>query len=112
MREEKYPKTASGSDWTFLSNHAHVLLCIAQEPGILLREVADRVGITQRAVQRIVADLEDAGYLSRVREGRRNRYELHADRPFRHPVVAHRDVRLLLDLILGPGIAGQSERTQ
>ncbi len=112
MKEEKSLKTASGSDWTFLSNHAHVLLCIAQEPGVLLREVAKQVGITQRAVQRIVADLEEAGYLSRAREGRRNRYELHADRPFRHPVVAHRDVRLLLDLILGPSNARPSERTQ
>jgi predicted ArsR family transcriptional regulator len=111
MAEENDPKTESGPDWNFLSNHAYVLLCIAQEPEIRLREVADRVRITQRAVQRIVADLEKAGYLSRVREGRRNRYELHADRPFRHPVVAHRDVSLLLDLILGTGIAGKTEPT-
>jgi predicted transcriptional regulator len=100
------PTTAS--DWTFLSNHGHVLLCIAREPGIRLREVAERVRITERAVQRIVGDLEEAGYLSRVREGRRNRYEIHADRPFRHPVVAHRDVRSLLELMLGPVVSTES----
>jgi DNA-binding MarR family transcriptional regulator len=90
-------------DWTFLSNHATVLLCIAKEPGLLVREVADRVGITVRAVLRILADLERAGYLSRIREGRRNRYEVHAGLPLRHPVAAHRDVSTLLELIVGQG---------
>jgi hypothetical protein len=99
-------------DWTFLSNHANVLICIAQEPEIRLREVAARVGITERAVQNIVADLEEAGYLSRKRKGRRNHYELHADRPFRHPVSAHRDVSLLLYLILGPGFPSRSGRAK
>jgi DNA-binding Lrp family transcriptional regulator len=76
-----------------------------------LREVAERVGLTERAVQRIVADLEEGGYLSRAREGRRNRYEVHADRPFRHPVMAPHDVSVLLDVILGPGyLAGASGR--
>ena len=109
MGVEKTERVASGTDWTFLSNHGHVLLCIAQEPEIRLRDVADRVGITERAVQRIVADLEDAGYLSRAREGRRNHYELHTDRPFRHPVVAHRDVSLLLRLFVGPATPTSSE---
>lgn len=99
---------SNGPDWTFLSNHAHVLLCIAQEPEVRLRDVAGRVGITERAVQRIVADLEEGGYLSRVREGRRNRYELHPDRPLRHPIESHCEVRVLLDLILGPGEPGQA----
>jgi predicted ArsR family transcriptional regulator len=104
---------AIAHDWTFLSNHGHVLLCIAKEPGIRLRDVAERVGITERAVQRIVTDLERAGYLSRAREGRRNRYEIHADRPFRHPVVAHREVSALLDLITrSGGIPGPSELTE
>jgi DNA-binding IclR family transcriptional regulator len=91
-----------GPEWTFLSNHAHVLLCIARERGVRLRDVAARVGITERAVQRIVADLEEGGYLSRSREGRRNRYEVHLDRPLRHSVESHRDVRVLLNLILRP----------
>lgn len=74
------------ADWTFLTNHAHVLLCVAHDPGMRLRDVADRVGITERAAQRIVADLVDAGYLDRRREGRRNRYEVHGDLPLRHPL--------------------------
>lgn len=94
------PGMDSGPEWTFLSNHAHVLLCIAREPEVRLREVALRVGITERAVQRIVADLEEGGYLSRSREGRRNRYEVHLDRPLRHPVESHRQVSVLLNLIL------------
>ena len=112
MAKDEIDKTASEPDWTFLSNHAYVLLCIAHEPGILLREVAERVGITERAVQRIVADLEEAGYLSRARKGRRKSYELHADRPFRHPVVAHRDVSLLLYLMLGSTAPGKRERKE
>ncbi len=89
-------------EWTVLSNHSHVLLCIAREPEMRLREVANRVGITEPAVQRIVADLEEGGYLSRSREGRRNRYEVHLDCPLRHPVESHRDVGVLLNLILRP----------
>ncbi len=112
MGNEKIPELASGSEWTFLSNHAHVLLCIAQEPEIRLRDVADRVGITERAVQRIVADLEECGYLSRIREGRRNHYEVHVDRPLRHAVESHCDVRGLLGFIFGPGAAVRSGRGQ
>ncbi len=105
-------QSATNLDWTFLSNHAHVLICIAQEPDVRLREVAARVGITERAVQRIVADLEEGGYLSHNRKGRRNHYELHADRPFRHPIDAHRDVSLLLYLILGSGLPIRSDRAK
>ena len=86
--------------WTFLTNHAHVLLCLAQEPERRMREVAALVGITERAVQRIIADLEEAGYLDRIREGRRNRYEVRADLPMRHPVEQHRQVSALLDIVL------------
>jgi predicted transcriptional regulator len=95
---------ANGPRWTFLSNHAFVLLCIAREPGVRLREVANRVGITERAVQRIVVDLEEGGYLSHSCEGRRNRYELHLDRPLRHLVSSHREVNVLLNLILRPDL--------
>jgi hypothetical protein len=90
------------SEWTFLSNHAHVLLCIAREPEIRLRDVAERVGITERAVQRIVADLEAGQYLERARSGRRNRYEVHPELSLRHPIEAHRDVGALLALVLEP----------
>lgn len=73
-------------DWTFLTNHAHVLLCIAHDPGVRLRDVAQRVGITERAAQRIVADLAAAGYLTATREGRRNHYRLNPTMPLRHPL--------------------------
>ena len=74
------------AEWTFLTNHAHTLVCIARDPGLRLRDVAERVGVTERAAQRIVSDLVDAGYLDRQREGRRNFYRVRADQPLRHPV--------------------------
>lgn len=76
-----------------------MLLCIAEEPEVILRHVATRVGITERAVQRIVADLEAAGYLVRHREGRRNRYEINSDVPLRHPVEQHQTIAALLRLV-------------
>ena len=90
-------KTAA--NWTFFSNHSHVLICLVREPDLRLRDVAERVGITERGVQRIVADLEEAGILSRVRDGRRNRYEVHAERPLRHAVEAHCTVNDLLKIV-------------
>lgn len=95
------PRAARG--WTFLSNHAHLLICLAAEPGLVLREVAERVGITERAVQNILADLEAEGLVTRIREGRRNRYELHLDSPLRHPLEAHRSVRELIELVTRRG---------
>lgn len=72
------------TEWTFLTNHAHVLLCLARDPSMRLRDVAEAVGITERATQRIVADLSEAGYVERIREGRRNRYRLRPEMPLRH----------------------------
>ena len=89
----------SASSWTFLSNHAHVLISLAAEPDLVLREVAVRVGITERAVQKILADLEHGCLLTRERVGRRNRYALHLDRPLRHPLESHRSVRELVELV-------------
>jgi DNA-binding Lrp family transcriptional regulator len=86
--------------WTFLSNHAHVLLLLAKDPDIRLREVAERVGITERAVQRIVADLELDRYIERERLGRCNRYRVHRDLPLRHPVEAHRKIASLIALVV------------
>ncbi len=74
------------SQWTFLTNHAHALLSIARDPGLRLRDVAEQVGVTERAAQRIVSDLVDAGYLERLRDGRRNSYRVRPDRPLRHPL--------------------------
>lgn len=74
------------STWTFLTNHAHVLLRVADNPNARLRDVAVQVGITERAAQRIVTELEQAGYLDREREGRRNTYRLNTAMPLRHPL--------------------------
>lgn len=90
---------AGANGWTFLTNHSHVLLCIAEDPDVLLREVAERVGITERATQRIVAELEADGYLSHVRVGRRNRYEVHPDLPLRHPLEDHLEIGALLRVL-------------
>lgn len=84
--------------WTFLTNHGHVLVCLARSPDIRLRDVAIQVGITERAVQRIVADLEAGGYLTRHRTGRQNEYEIDALKSLRHPVEAHQTVATLLAL--------------
>ena len=91
----------SAPSWTFLSNHAHVLISISADPEVRMRDVATRVGITERAVQRIVAELEEGGYLKIIREGRRNRYEVNPDLPLRHPLEAHRTIGHLIDLVLG-----------
>lgn len=88
--------------WTFLSNHAHVLLCLGRNPDARLRDVATEVGITERAVQGIVGDLEAAGVIVRERHGRRNRYRLNPDAPLRHRLEAHRTIRALLALVLDP----------
>ncbi|MCK9518312.1 MAG: winged helix-turn-helix transcriptional regulator [Dehalococcoidia bacterium] len=85
--------------WTFLTNHARVLLCIAEDPAIRLREMSARVGITERATQRILADLVDRGYVSRVRIGRRNNYEVHPEMPFRHEAERTLPIGVLLSLI-------------
>ena len=91
---------ADPSGWTFLSNHTHVLVCLAANGEQTLREVAAQVGVTERAVQRIVAELEDGGVLERERNGRRNAYRIDQDVPFRHPLEAHCRVGDLLELVV------------
>jgi hypothetical protein len=85
--------------WTFLTNHAHILLCVAGDPGIRHRDLALRVGITERAAQRIVADLIEAGYLERTRQGRRNSYKLHPELPLRHPLDRDHIIGEVLNLL-------------
>jgi DNA-binding Lrp family transcriptional regulator len=85
--------------WTFLTNHSHVLLCLAEDPDMLLRDVATAVGITERAVQKIVADLTESGVLEREKVGRRNHYHINANVPLRHPVESHRHVADILRLV-------------
>ena len=87
--------------WTFLSNHGHVLVCLANDSQMRLRDVAENVGITERAVQRIVLDLEQAGVLSRERQGRRNRYRIDAVQPLRHPIEQQHTVGELVAAVSG-----------
>lgn len=87
----------SSGGWTFLTNHSHVLICLTRDPDLRIRDLAAQVGITERAVQTILKDLEDSGYVSRNKVGRRNRYDIHPDHPMRHPVEAGHHVQELLD---------------
>lgn len=88
-----------GSHWTLFSNHAHVLLCLDIGEDMVLRDVAVEVGITERAVQNIVADLESAGIITRFKEGRRNRYKINRKVKLRHHIESHRTVGDLLDFV-------------
>ena len=84
--------------WTFLTNHTQVLLCLTRDPDMRLRDVAESVGVTERAVQRIVAELVDAGYLERSRVGRRNHYTVNRDHAMRHVAQVGHQIGGLLDL--------------
>ncbi len=90
------------TDWTFFSNYAHVLVCLAENPEARLREVADRVGITERSAQRLISHLDEAGILTRVKHGRRNSYMIDTGVHLRHPIEEHCTVGQLLNLILSP----------
>lgn len=85
--------------WTLLSNHGHVLLCIAGDSEARLRDIADRVGITERSTLAIIRDLEEAGMVTRGRIGRRNTYEISRDTALRHPIEAHHTVGELIDAL-------------
>jgi DNA-binding Lrp family transcriptional regulator len=97
-------RTRDGSEaeggWTFFSNHAHVLVCLARNRDARLRDIADMVGITERSVVKIVNELEAAGVVTRSRVGRRNHYEIDLDARLRHPVEADRTVGSLLEMVL------------
>ncbi|MEZ4452849.1 MAG: winged helix-turn-helix domain-containing protein [Nannocystaceae bacterium] len=100
-------ESAARTAWTFLTNHGCVLLCLASDPDARLRDIAARVGITERAVQKILGDLELAGIVTRTREGRRNHYVVHVDEPLPHPLLAHRSVGALVHALQGPTIRGR-----
>jgi DeoR/GlpR family transcriptional regulator of sugar metabolism len=88
--------------WRFVTNHAHVLETVARNPSARLRDIAAVVGITERTAAQIVNDLEEAGYLTKVREGRQNRYEIHEDLPLRHPHHRHHTVGELIRFLEAP----------
>lgn len=83
------PSSEAHRSWTFLTNHSHILLCLSQDPTLRIRDLAEKVGITERAVQRILAEMVDAGALIKEREGRRNHYTVNLDFHLRHPLEAH-----------------------
>jgi predicted transcriptional regulator len=93
--------------WGFLTNHAQVLMCIADEPGARLRDIGDRVGITERAAHRIVTELAAAGYITRERQGRRNRYTVNAHSPLPDPLARERSIGELLKIVRGSKEAGR-----
>jgi hypothetical protein len=95
------PAEPRAPGWTFLTNHAHVLLTLAADPDLRIRDVAVMVGITERAAQRILHDLVEAGYVERERHGRRNTYSLALDRPLRHPLEAPHTIGELVDTLCG-----------
>ena len=103
--QQRSTSTAPAS-WDFLTNHAHVLTCIAEDPGIRLRDIAAAVGITERAAHRILSELVEEGYVRRERHGRRNRYTIVSDRPLRHPLVQQREVGDLLEILTGAPAVG------
>ncbi len=91
------------SGWTFFTNHGHVLFAIAADPEARLRDLAERVGITERAVQRILADLQAEKYVTVTKLGRRNRYKVNPRLSLRHPIERHRTVKALLEFVEGNG---------
>ena len=96
---ETASKGSAHLQWTFLTNHSHVLVLLSRNPSVVLREVALQVGITERAVQRIIADLEAGGVIEREKIGRQNHYRILTGQPLRHPIEAHRSIGELLALL-------------
>jgi hypothetical protein len=96
------PSSPGSGRWDFLTNHAHVLLTIAHDPGIRLREIAAAVGITERGAHKILTELVAEGYVLRERHGRRNRYKVKPELPLRHPLVQDREVGDLLNVLIRP----------
>lgn len=90
------PSPTNEPTWTFLSNHAHVLICLARQPDVRLSEVADLVGIQERTVHRIIHELSDAGYVTVSKVGRTNVYEIDLDHPLRHPLEADHEIREII----------------
>jgi DNA-binding transcriptional ArsR family regulator len=108
-------ESSSGDDyprWRFVTNHAHVLEVIATDPTVRLRDIAPAVGITERTAAQIVKDLEEAGYLTKVRDGRRNRYEVHEELPLRHPRHQHHTVGELIRFLEAPPESGARRKTR
>lgn len=97
MKTNGTPETSAA--WTFLSNHGHVLVCIARDSNVRVREIAQAVGVTERAVQRILRELEEARVIVRTRHGRRTHYQVNEAVPLRHPIEAEHSVGELVRVV-------------
>ena len=91
--------STASTTWVFLTNHANVLLCVARDPDARSRDIAERVGITERAAQRILSDLLAEGYLSKIKQGRRNRYTVNRTGHLRHPNFQELEIGPLIDIL-------------
>jgi DNA-binding MarR family transcriptional regulator len=98
-RQEPQITTPPTATWGFLTNHAHVLLCIAREPQSRTRDIAEQVGITERAAQRILADLIAGGYVTRTKVGRRNHYKINPRGELRHPILRELSIGPLIEVL-------------
>lgn len=94
-------RSQPAAGWDFLTNHAHVLMCVARDPGVRLRDIAAAIGITERAAHRILSELVEEGYVLREKQGRRNHYEIVPKLRLRHPLVQEREVGDLLEVLIG-----------
>ena len=99
VQKPSQTEQAPESNWFVLTNHGNVLLCIARDPTIRISEISDKVGIGERAVQKIVSDLVSEGYLGRIKEGRRNRYKVNRKAHLRHPLFADLEIGPLLNVL-------------
>lgn len=97
---KKPASNETSQTWTFLSNHAHVLVCVAKNPDVRLSEVAALVGIRERTVHRIVHELIDSGYISVTKDGRNNVYSVDLDKPLRHPLEADHNIQAIIEPLL------------
>jgi hypothetical protein len=95
---------AAMGEWSFLTNHARVLLCIAHDPGVRLRDIADVLGITERSVYGIVTDLAGGGYVVKEKDGRRNHYQVQTDLPLPEPISGERTIGEVLGLLVDAGV--------
>lgn len=101
-------KVKAESNWTFLTNHAHVLLCLTKSESLRMRDIALEVGITERAVQRIIAELTESGFIDRIKNGRRNIYKIHTEKHLKHPIESHKQISDLIKLIYSDSITNSN----
>jgi DNA-binding IclR family transcriptional regulator len=100
----------TGVKWSFLTNHARALVCIAHDPGVRLRDIADALDITERSAYALVNDLADAGYIVKDKDGRRNRYRIQAHLPLRDSVTRERTIGEILDVLVEASALAAADR--